>query len=68
MQSKGHESEHAKEREMRDGDSMGPRKGPVPCSLIFKREGVTFILESVYWQILIISWYTDLIKLSLEDK
>lgn len=55
MQNKGHESEHAKEREMRDGDSMGPRKGPVPCSLIFKREGVTFILESVYWQILIIS-------------
>lgn len=40
------------------------------CSmeLLFKAEGITFILGSLYLQVLIISLYTDLIKLSLDNE
>ena len=44
------------------------RKWPVPCSLLFKGEGITFILKSLHLQVLIISLYTDLIKRSLENE
>lgn len=62
------ECEHVEERETGAGHSMGPRKWPVPCSLLFKEEGITFILRSLYLQVLIISLYTDLIKRSLENE